>query len=254
MDIFAYQYDKYYFFWKPHGVPSTFGKEKSFLDSLEESSNIVPPETEGTPFRDKEGGPAGWEVCKNLINPSLQLVTNLPDIIKNQISTFGKDKEYWLLNRLDNDTAGFLYFAKDVDTFDRYRHLQSQNHIEKHYIAQVFGSVLPLLDKGGVRGGFVVDFPIMHRSAEKMIAITDPKLIIKGRWQQHHVQTFVETLNYDPQTNISTLLVKIHKGIRHQIRVHLASVGFPIIGDPLYGENVRNDILHLRSIWFTIVE
>jgi len=83
----AYETDKFSFFWKPHGIPSTFGKEKSFLDFF--LPNFVPPE--------KEGRPEGWEVClqfQKYFDPSLQLVSDLPQIIKNQISAFGKDKEY----------------------------------------------------------------------------------------------------------------------------------------------------------------
>ncbi|MBU1757968.1 hypothetical protein KKG31_02115 [Patescibacteria group bacterium] len=38
---------------------------------------------------------------------------------------------------MDNDTAGLLYFAKDLSTFDNYRQLQAQMKIEKHYIAQI---------------------------------------------------------------------------------------------------------------------
>jgi 23S rRNA-/tRNA-specific pseudouridylate synthase len=90
----------------------------------------------------------------------------------------------------------------------------------------------------------------MHRSLEKMIAIKDAKDVKKGRWKEHKVETFVELLEYDKKFNISTLLVKIHKGIRHQIRVHLASIDFPIIGDPLYGESAKDEVLHLRSVGF----
>ena len=76
----------------------------------------------------------------------LSLYIDLPDFkpcilkqasIQHQFDIFGKDGELGLLNRLDNETAGFLYFAKTTEAFDRYRHLQSEGKINKRYIAQI---------------------------------------------------------------------------------------------------------------------
>lgn len=223
-----YETEKFSFFWKPHGLPSTFGKEKSFLDHLEE--NTLEFET------------SDYKPIQKYIDSSLQKVQNTQSAISHQIQNFTKDQEYWLLNRLDNDTAGFLYFAKDMSTFDDYRQLQAHNKIEKHYIAQVQGQIKDQ----------TIDYPIMHRSLEKMIAIKDPKDLKKWRGKEHKVQTFVEVLNYDKKSDISTLLVKIHKWIRHQIRVHLASVGLPIIGDKIYWNSESGGVLHLRSIGFDV--
>jgi len=242
-----YETDKFSFFWKPHGLPSTFGKEKSFLYHLEEGN--------------LEFDTSDYQSIQKYIDSSLQQVQNTKSAITHQTQTFSKDQEYWLLNRLDNDTAGFLYFAKDLSTFDQYRQLQAQNCSEKHYIAQVQGNItessLRAASRHPRRFGVwkqTISFPIMHRSLEKMIAIKDPKDLKKGRWKEHTIQTFVELLNYDKKSDISTLLVKIHKWIRHQIRVHLASIGFPIVGDSLYGENKDNEHLHLRSVGFNIVK
>jgi 23S rRNA-/tRNA-specific pseudouridylate synthase len=90
-----------------------------------------------------------------------------------------------------------------------------------------------------------------HRSIpEKMIAIRDSKDIRLWRSQQHHVATEIEILHYDDKEDITTILATITRGIRHQIRVHLASIGDVIIGDTLYGK--KDGELHLRSIWFTL--
>lgn len=243
----VYETDKFSFFRKPHGLPSTFGKEKSFLDHLAEGN--------------LEFNASDYQSIQKYIDSSLQQVQNTKSAITHQTQTFSKDQEYWLLNRLDNDTAGFLYFAKDLATFDQYRQLQAQNRIEKHYIAHVQGNIplSPFVKGGGPNGpgDFMIDFPIMHRSSKKMITLKDQKgrpACQFGRGKEHAVQTFVKTLSYDNKSDISTLLVKIHKWIRHQIRVHLASVGFSIIGDPLYGENKSNENLHLRSVGFNVLK
>lgn len=57
--------------------------------------------------------------------------------ITHQLDVFGKEQELGLLNRLDNETAGFLYFAKTQEAFDRYRQLQAEGKVNKWYIAQI---------------------------------------------------------------------------------------------------------------------
>ena len=92
----------------------------------------------------------------------------------------------------------------------------------------------------------------MHRksNSEKMIAIRDSKDIRLGRGKEHDVSTQIDILGYDTRNNLTTILATITRGIRHQIRVHLAANGTPIIGDDLYGK--RADYLHLRSLGFQL--
>jgi 23S rRNA-/tRNA-specific pseudouridylate synthase len=54
---------------------------------------------------------------------------------------FTAAEEYWLLNRLDNDTAGFLYFAKDKGIFETYKILQAKQRVNKYYVATLDGRV-----------------------------------------------------------------------------------------------------------------
>lgn len=55
-------------------------------------------------------------------------------------------------------------------------------------------------------------------------------------------------MHYDKKTNTSDIMIRITKGIRHQIRAHLASIGYPIIGDTIYSKQQHNSPLQLRSI------
>ena len=88
------------------------------------------------------------------------------------------------------------------------------------------------------RETFNISFPIMHSKSnpEKMIAIRNPQDIRLGRSQQHHVSTQLDILQYDKESNVTTILATITRGIRHQIRVHMASNGTAILGDSLYGK------------------
>jgi 23S rRNA-/tRNA-specific pseudouridylate synthase len=56
---------------------------------------------------------------------------------KNQLTNFTKEQEYGLLNRLDNDTSGFLYFAKNNNIFSEFKTLQKQEKVNKIYYAKV---------------------------------------------------------------------------------------------------------------------
>jgi len=78
----------------------------------------------------------------------------------------------------------------------------------------------------------------MHHKSnpDKMIVIQNPQDLRFGRSQQHDVSTQIEILHYDEKNNRTTILATITRGIRHQIRVHLASNGTAILGDSLYAK------------------
>lgn len=96
--------------------------------------------------------------------------------------------------------------------------------------------------------------PIMHHKhkQDRMIFIRNPKDELKGRSKIHHSNTIVKVLHTDSKKDVSTLLVGIYKGVRHQIRVHLAGIGYPVIGDALYGKEKQIGNLCLRSVGFQI--
>jgi len=98
--------------------------------------------------------------------------------------------------------------------------------------------------------------PIMHHKhkQDRMIFIRSPKDELKGRSKVHHSSTIVKVLHTNKSTNISTLLVGIYKGVRHQIRVHLAGIGYPVLGDTLYGKDTQTGKLCLWSIGFQLHE
>lgn len=116
---FTYYQDQYcYYFRKPAGIPSSFGKEFSFLDLLVQEQR----------------------------NPQIQ------EIFLSLSSFFSPAEEYGLLNRLDNDTSGLLYFAKNPQVKKQFKELQGNLFVHKYYLAEVYGDVTPLM-KGGAEGG-----------------------------------------------------------------------------------------------------
>lgn len=239
--IFHYlETSDYYFVWKPHHVPSSFWKEKSFIDQLSESQ-IQTPEIV---FPDG----LGFFLENNFPIKNYKQI-EIDKIIKNQKSEFFQEQEYWLLNRLDNETAGYLYFAKTRQIYDNYKNSQKRWILQKTYLAQVFWN--PFF-KSNVNS-MTIDYPIMHHWSDekRMLVIKTEDDKKNWRWQMKYQITSISLIEYDSKTNVSSLLVSISKWIRHQIRVHLSSIWCAIIGDDIYGKN-KSEYLRLWSLWFQI--
>ena len=177
----AYQDDNILLARKPHGIASSWGQEESFLNIIKKYGSDY-------------------------------------SMRSHQISVFGEEGEYGLLNRLDTVTAWLLYFARSYEAKAEYMHLQEQWSITKTYYAQVYG--LPRAQFG------LITTPIYHHRDDPSRMTTD---MDKWRWKAQEVITYREKLSH-----CGLLKVHITSGCRHQIRCHLASIGHPIVWDRLY--------------------
>ncbi|MEI7562810.1 MAG: pseudouridine synthase [bacterium] len=216
---------------KPAMIPSTFGKEKSFLDILKNA----PQKFQSAPL------PSLLEKKFDDIPPflldSLQEEKDIHKRANVQVDKFRQEQEYGLLNRLDNNTTGFLYFAKTQEFYTSFKQLQKEEKITKYYLTQVYGDLskdkklFSNEEQTADKAQISISFSVMHHQSipEKMLVIKNPQDIRLGRGKQHEVKTNIEIVHYDKENNISTLLVTIQRGIRHQIRAHLASIGYPIV-------------------------
>lgn len=130
-------------------------------------------------------------------------------------------------HRLDRNTTGLVLFAKNKDTLDILLNKFKNREIEKHYLAKVYG-----IPKEKSKNLFAYLFKDNKKS---MVYISDiPK---KGYVK---IETSYTLLEKNTAQNYSILDVNLHTGKTHQIRVHLAHIGFPIIGDGKYGINEIN--------------
>ena len=152
--------------------------------------------------------------------------------IQSLFGFFGTEGELGLMNRLDNDTSWLLYFAKNPAVKRKFKELQSEFLIHKYYLAEVYGDIRAFLKKGKN----LIDYPIMHHrfSEDRMIAIKEKSDEKKGKGKKHYLVTKIVDFAFLEKMNTSVLLIEIQKGIRHQIRVHLSSIGYPICGDEIY--------------------
>ena len=157
---------------------------------------------------------------------------DIRDIVDSQIAFFWKEKELWELNRLDWPTTGLLYFAKNPRVYSEFRQLQKEWMVDKFYVAEVYGNIQQWIEKNWN----IITYPIMHHrfSDDRMVVLLSDADKTKWKWNIHEVETEICEVEYDAKTNRSIIMVKIHKWIRHQIRAHLSSIGYPICGDCLY--------------------
>lgn len=123
-----------------------------------------------------------------------------------------------LVHRLDNETFGLMIAAKNKTAFEKYRVLWNSDHVVKTYAALVEGHP-PV-------SGKILE-PIAHhpRSTKRMV--------IGGKKSRRAETTFKVI---EKRKTTSLLEVQITTGVRHQIRVHLAHLGHPIVGDSLYNK------------------
>ncbi len=136
-----------------------------------------------------------------------------------------KKQGYPLLHRLDKETSGVLLLVKDEEFRAEAINAFKRHEVQKEYVAWVSGKVAERLE---------LDAPLLTikknnhaytkiaEDGRKALSIVEP-LMIEGRY--------------------SKVQVDIKTGRTHQIRVHLSSEGYPIVGDTVYGGKPNKRIL-----------
>jgi len=143
-------------------------------------------------------------------------------------------KRIFIVHRLDRDTSGILVFAKSEEAKLR---LQSQwEETKKKYLAVVHGKC--------EKSSETITTHLVENKAHRVYSTTDPT---KGKLAHTAYKVLKETKDF------ALLEVDLLTGRKHQIRVHLADIGHPVVGDQKYGkenEAHRRLALHARSISF----
>lgn len=147
--------------------------------------------------------------------------------VEYHLQQFKKDKKIEAIHRLDRETSGVLLFAKNKKVFNKFKELWTEKKVKKLYLAISYGSA-----------NFkrkVVNIPV-----DKKIAKSDISVLSKN-------------------DRYTLFKIDLKTGRKHQIRIHLAEIGFPIIGDKVYGlkkiednltKDIKRQMLHAYEISF----
>jgi 23S rRNA pseudouridine1911/1915/1917 synthase len=168
-------------------------------------------------------------------------------LIKNypQIKNVGEDliNRPGIVHRLDRETSGIMVIPLNQKTFDFFKKLFQEHKIKKTYLVLVYGNVRS--DK------VLIDKPIGIKSG------TTRRSVHSARMAKEAVTEFEVVKRFRYKNQDLTLLKAYPKtGRTHQIRVHLAYIHCPVVGDKLYGRKndlfpeIGHQFLHAESIEF----
>ncbi|HJW24800.1 MAG TPA: RluA family pseudouridine synthase [Rhodocyclaceae bacterium] len=143
-----------------------------------------------------------------------------------------------IVHRLDMETSGLLVMARGEEAQRRLSRLFRERQVDKRYVAVVAGALAA--DEGQVNLPLITDWP--NRPRQKVdFELGKPSL------------TRFRVLGRDPAANTTRVELEPVSGRSHQLRVHMQSLGHPILGDPLYGggaDHRRRLLLHATHLAF----
>ena len=171
-----------------------------------------------------------------VVHPTRSHLENtLANGIMNYFNNTNQDCIVRLVNRLDRDTSGLVMIAKSQYAHQGMAKKLDNNQIEKTYIAVV---------EGRLEGKDTIDMPIDRPTPESM-----KREVMEGG--QRAVTHYEALASSD---KMSVLSIKLETGKTHQIRVHMKTIGHPIVGDSLYGnvsEYIDRQALHAHRLRFS---
>ena len=184
--------------------------------------------------------PVGMVVHPAPGHPDGTLVNALLYHCKNSLSGINGQLRPGIVHRIDRDTSGLIIVAKN----DR-AHLTLAGQLQDHSLFRLYHAI--------VLGGFreehgTVDAPIArHPTDRKRMAVCRPG---EGREAVTHYQVV------DSHGGFTHLTCRLETGRTHQIRVHMAHIGHPLLGDPVYGPKrpfpgLAGQCLHAAQLTFT---
>jgi 23S rRNA pseudouridine1911/1915/1917 synthase len=177
--------------------------------------------------------PAGLVVHPSQTNKNGTLVNALLNYFP-EIKNVGEDKfRPGIVHRLDKETSGLLIVAKNNQAFNYLKEQFQKRKIEKHYLALIAGKLKK--EKG------VIEKPISRSKKTPT-----KQMVVEKNFTAKKIKEARTEFNVVKRFNDYTLVKAIPKtGRMHQIRIHFASIGHPIVGDKKYSFKRQKNILKL---------
>jgi 23S rRNA pseudouridine1911/1915/1917 synthase len=146
-----------------------------------------------------------------------------------------------VVHRLDKDTSGALVFARTREALRALQEMFRAHRIEREYLAIV---------EGDVRTGGVFDAPLVADRGDRRRGVAR-----RGEAGRHAVTRYQPKERFGKATLVA---VELETGRTHQIRVHFAEAGHPVVGDPVYRRRgalapsleAPRQMLHARVLGF----
>jgi 23S rRNA pseudouridine1911/1915/1917 synthase len=182
--------------------------------------------------------PAGLTVHPAPGHPSHTLVNAVLSHL-NEIEDEGEVTRPGIVHRLDKDTSGVMLVAKNNVALANLADQFKARTVKKTYITLVTGILRP--DKG------VIDAPIGRDSGDRK------KMAVTGESRGRSARTNYRVIRYIGKNSL--LEISPETGRTHQIRVHLAAIGYPVFGDITYGKKsafLNRQFLHAHKIGFNL--
>ncbi len=165
--------------------------------------------------------PAGLVVHPAAGNPDGTLVNALLHHCAGQLSGIGGVARPGIVHRIDKDTSGLLVAAKSDAAHEGLAKQFADHSIERAYLAVVNGQPSPR--EGTISG----KIGRSDANRKKMAVLT--KNSSRGKWATTHYK-LLRNMN-----GCALVECRLETGRTHQVRVHLASIGHALLGDPVYG-------------------
>jgi len=181
--------------------------------------------------------PAGMVVHPAPGSPDNTLVNALLAHCGDTLSGIGGEKRPGIVHRLDKDTSGIMVVAKNDATHqglsEQFAAHGRDGRMARVYNALVWGEPLPAAG--------TVD-AALARSANNR-----KKIAVSKSTQARHAVTHYRRLETYGENQVSLIECKLETGRTHQIRVHMAHIGHPVLGDKLYGTGMKSRTVHLSA-------
>lgn len=177
-----------------------------------------------------------------------------------EIKTVGDDPKTrpGIVHRLDKDTSGVILIARNQKYFEYLKNLFQTGQIKKTYLALVYGKVSPV--RNGASNGVepktgIIEKPIFLKPGTTKRTVHEGKME-KPAITEYKVIKFLKLKDDDKEKIFSLLKIFPKTGRTHQIRIHLSSIGHPIVGDTFYGHKTNplgltRQFLHAESLEFS---
>ena len=181
--------------------------------------------------------PKGMVVHPGNGNPDNTLVNAVLAHCKGSLSGIGGEIRPGIVHRIDKDTSGLIIVAKNDKS-----HINLSEQIKNHEVTKIYTALV----KGNIsEDEATIDMPIGRdkKDRKKMSVTRDGKEAVS------HIKVVKRYGNY------TLIRVKIDTGRTHQIRVHMAKIGHPVVGDEVYSSGkkefgVKGQMLHSTILKF----